>query len=639
MRSNITLHLVRFELPFDLKIPSLEDDSIFDFSSDDKDDGVVADMNNLDTTIQVSPTLTTRIHRDHSLDHVIGDLQSATQTRKMSKNLEEHGFKKLCITFERLMNEKFQMSSMGELTFFLGLQVKQKKDGIFISQDKYVAKILKKFRFTKVKTASTSIETQKPLPKNEDGEEVDVYMYRCLKGQPKLGLWYPKDYPFDLVAYTDSDYARACLDRKSTIGGKAKKRVRLMMEKLFGMELEFMLFWSTVMAKTINGEAQLHALVDGKEIIVTESSIRRDLRLVDEEGIDCLPNSTIFKQLKLMGKPKNDTQVPHPSDPIENVPDEAVHKELGDSLFPKTKFSRWSLVPRNHRGTTAQTRIESVSKHYNCSLLARGNTLQIDEDSLKLDELMALCTTLQNMVLDSEKTTTIQRNKIASLKRRVKKLEKKNRSRTHRLKRLYKGRIDDIDADEEITLVSDQDEVVSNDADKEMFDVDVLDTEKVFVAEHEVVVKGVNDEVNVVKEVVDAINTAKLTIDAAGDIVSTASVATTVSTATTTTATITTVGDINLAQSLKEIKSTKPKEKGIVIQELGKSTTKKIFTTITGQRLAREKAKKVKEANIALIETWDDIQANIDVDHQLAERMKAQEQEELSISEKATLFQ
>ncbi|GJU82291.1 putative ribonuclease H-like domain-containing protein [Tanacetum coccineum] len=71
--------------------------------------------------------------------------------------------KELCIAFEKLMHEKFQMSSMGELTFFLGLQVKQKKDGIFISQDKYVDEILKKFRFTEVKTASTPMETQKPL--------------------------------------------------------------------------------------------------------------------------------------------------------------------------------------------------------------------------------------------------------------------------------------------------------------------------------------------------------------------------------------------------------------------------------------------------------------------------------------------
>ncbi|GJU09994.1 putative ribonuclease H-like domain-containing protein [Tanacetum coccineum] len=163
-----------------------------------------------------------------------------------------------------------KMSSMGELTFFLGLQVQQKKNGIFISQDKYVEEILKKFGFTKVKTASTPIETQKPLLKDENGEEVDVHMYRSiigslmyltssrpdimfavcacaryqvnpkvshlhavkrifryLKGQPKLGLWYPKDSPFDLVAYTDSDYARASLDRKSTTRGCQFLRCRL----------------------------------------------------------------------------------------------------------------------------------------------------------------------------------------------------------------------------------------------------------------------------------------------------------------------------------------------------------------------------------------------------------------------------
>ncbi|GJW68785.1 putative ribonuclease H-like domain-containing protein [Tanacetum coccineum] len=80
------------ELPVDPNMPALEDYSIFDFTRDDEDDGVVADMNNLDTTIQVSPIPTTRIHKDHPLDQVIGDLQSATQTRKMSKNLKEHGF-------------------------------------------------------------------------------------------------------------------------------------------------------------------------------------------------------------------------------------------------------------------------------------------------------------------------------------------------------------------------------------------------------------------------------------------------------------------------------------------------------------------------------------------------------------------
>nr|GEW87248.1 putative ribonuclease H-like domain-containing protein [Tanacetum cinerariifolium] len=99
--------------------------------------------------------------------------------------------KELSTEFEKLMHDKFQMSSMGKLYFFLGLHVKQKSDGIFISQDKYVAEVLKKFDFVNVKTAS----------------------------QAKLGLWYPKDSPFDLEAYSDSDYVGAILDRKSATGG------------------------------------------------------------------------------------------------------------------------------------------------------------------------------------------------------------------------------------------------------------------------------------------------------------------------------------------------------------------------------------------------------------------------------------
>nr|GEV44746.1 putative ribonuclease H-like domain-containing protein [Tanacetum cinerariifolium] len=170
--------------------------------------------------------------------------------------------KSWCDEFEELMKNRFQMSSMGELTFFLRLQVKQKEDGIFISEDKYVAKILKKFDFLSVKTASTLIETQKPLVKDEEVADVDVHLYRSmigslmyltasrldimfavcaysrfqvtsktshlqhvkrvfryLKGQPKLGLWYPEVSSFDLEAYSDSDYAGANLDKKSITGG------------------------------------------------------------------------------------------------------------------------------------------------------------------------------------------------------------------------------------------------------------------------------------------------------------------------------------------------------------------------------------------------------------------------------------
>nr|GEX47769.1 hypothetical protein [Tanacetum cinerariifolium] len=77
--------------------------------------------------------------------------------------------KDLCRSFEKLMKDKFQMSSMWELTFFLGLQVKQKKDGIFISQDKYVADILRKFGLTEGKSINTPIDTEMPLLKDSNG--------------------------------------------------------------------------------------------------------------------------------------------------------------------------------------------------------------------------------------------------------------------------------------------------------------------------------------------------------------------------------------------------------------------------------------------------------------------------------------
>nr|GEW09468.1 hypothetical protein [Tanacetum cinerariifolium]GEW16269.1 hypothetical protein [Tanacetum cinerariifolium] len=275
---------------------------------------------------------------------------------------------------------------------------------------------------------------------------------------------------------------------------------------------------------------------------------KRDLHLVDEEGVDCLPNSTVFENLELMRKHKRkDSQVPQLSVPTKCVADEAIYKELDDRLV-RASTNASSLEAKCQEsiwGTISQTSFENVSNLPNDSLLIRGD------------------------------------------------------------------KINDIDADEDITLVNDQD-------DAEMFDVNDLHGEEVFVE----------------KEVVDK------EVSVAGE-VNAASIAVAVS------ATITIKTDeITLAQALKS----QDKGKAIMIEELVKikkkvqlmlneeATLKLQAEFNEKERVAREKAKKELEANITLIEEYDNIQAKIDVDYQLAQILETEEQEELTIDEKATLF-
>ncbi|GJW06480.1 putative ribonuclease H-like domain-containing protein, partial [Tanacetum coccineum] len=143
--------------------------------------------------------------------------------------------KELCTGFEKLMKDKFQMSSMGELTFFLGLQVQQKEDGIFISQDKYVAEILKKFNYSDVKSASTPVDLEKPLVKDGDADDVDVHLYRSMIGslmyltasRPDIMFAANQTLAFGILGISIElvcfilirDYVGATQDRKSTTGG------------------------------------------------------------------------------------------------------------------------------------------------------------------------------------------------------------------------------------------------------------------------------------------------------------------------------------------------------------------------------------------------------------------------------------
>ncbi|GKA25887.1 hypothetical protein Tco_0711996 [Tanacetum coccineum] len=794
----------------------------------------------------------------------------------------------------------------------------QNKDGIFVSQDKYVGDILKKFGFTEVKTASTLMETQKCFLKDEDGEEVDVHMYRSmigslmyltssrpdimfavcacaryqvnpkvshlhvvkrifryLKGQPKLGLWYSKDSPFDLVAYTDSDYAGASLDKKSTTGGCQFLGCRL---------ISWQCKKQTVVANSITEAEYVAASSCCGQVLWIQNQLldyRINLLLLlkvnatrhklttageqDAEGVDCLPNATIFEQLTLMGyekisqkltfykaffspqwkflihtilqclsskttawnefsstmasaiiclatnqkfnfskyifesmvknldnvgkflmyprfiqvfldkqlegmpthnriyiapshtkkifrnmrrvgkgfsgretplfqtmvvqdqaemgegsanptdphhtptfiqpstsqpqkkqkprKPKRkDTQIPQSSGPTDNVADEAVNEEMDDSL-ERAATTATSLDAEQDRGNINKTQSKATPNEAGSQGTTSGGGPRRQETMgillLKLGLRMYLKHPMIHCsVLGLETIKTTQANEIESLKRRVKKLKRRNESRTHRLKRMYRvgssrrvessedeglgkedaskqGRINAIDADEDITLVNDQD-------DADMFGVNDLDGDEVIVDNVDVV-KTAEETRSVVKEV-----TVATTVSTSSTIPVSAT-----TTTTTTTATITDV-EITLAQALAGLKSAKPKAVKVEIQEPEQGTTTTTHTTIISvpkpphdkgkgimieepvveqvkpikrfeqirldeelafklqakeeeeeeERLAREKAHQTEEANIA----WDDVQAKIEADYQLAQRLQAQEQEELTDEEKSKLF-
>ncbi|GJR34757.1 putative ribonuclease H-like domain-containing protein [Tanacetum coccineum] len=252
----------------ELKIFHKSETGILNEASYDKE-GVITDFNSLSIEIEVSPTPTLRIHNIHPKSQILGDPKSAVQRSKeegidydevfahvarieairlflafasfmgfivyqmdvksafLYGTIDEEIASKLLEAWDK--KDIMLMSSMGELTFFLGLQVKQNKAGIFISQDKYVAEILKKFDLVNVKTAITPMETKVALTKDEEAVDVDVTpktshlnavkrIFKYLKGKPHLGLWYPRELPFDLEAFSDSDYGGSNLDRKSTTG-------------------------------------------------------------------------------------------------------------------------------------------------------------------------------------------------------------------------------------------------------------------------------------------------------------------------------------------------------------------------------------------------------------------------------------
>nr|GEX15948.1 hypothetical protein [Tanacetum cinerariifolium] len=362
-----------------------------------------------------------------------------------------------------------------------------------ISQDKYVAEIIKKYGFLEVKNASTPMETQKPLLKDEDGEEVDVHMYRSMIGS----LMY-----------------------------------------LTSLRLDIMFAVCACVRYQVNPKvSHLYAV------------------------------KRIFRK-----KNRKDTELPQTSVPT-SVADEAVNEEMNDSLERATTTAT-SLDAEQDRGggLRCQETMGDVVAQTRCQETMGDVVAQTRSD--------------RNMVLDLETTKTTQAMEIKSLKRRVKKLEKKQSSRTHKLKTLYKVGLS--------TRVESFEDKVST-HDEQMFDADQdLHSEEVFVAQQ--------DE-NVVEKKVDVAQ------------------------------------DKGKAKRIKEPVKLKKKDQIQLDEEVALKLQEELQAEFEKeQRLASERAQQEKEANIALIESWDDVQAKIDLDYQLAERLQAEEQQELNDEEKATLF-
>ncbi|GKE85475.1 hypothetical protein Tco_1559217 [Tanacetum coccineum] len=250
--------------------------SVFGNAYDDENLEEEVDMNNVISSYSVPDTSFTKLHKDHPEDQenksqrfcsLPNGCEECFSIWKDRRGGAPRAWYETLSTY--LLDNGFHKGQIDKTLFIkrhkddnLLVQVKQKSDGIFISQDKYMAEILKKFDFASLKTASTLMETNKALIKDEEAEDVDVHLYRSmirslmyltasrpdimfavcacarfqvtlkishlnvakrifryLKGHPNLGLWYPRDLPFDLEAFSNSDYAGASLDMKSTIRG------------------------------------------------------------------------------------------------------------------------------------------------------------------------------------------------------------------------------------------------------------------------------------------------------------------------------------------------------------------------------------------------------------------------------------
>nr|GEU85046.1 putative ribonuclease H-like domain-containing protein [Tanacetum cinerariifolium] len=490
-------------------------------------DNPEGDMSNSNTTYQVPSSPNIRIHKDHSLDLVIGDVQSSVLTRKMTKTTHEQGF--ISTVYKEKTHEDLNTCLFA----------------CFLSQIEPIM----------VAKALTNLAWGYTQEEGIDYDEVFAPVARIKA--IRLFLAYASFIGF--IVYQ--------MDVKSAF--------------LYGWIEEEVYVYQPPGFEDPDHPDKVYkvvkALYDGKKIIVTKASIRRDLQLQDADGTACLSNDTIFKELTRMSAKttaRNEfssimasaiiclakNQIFNFSKYIFNnmvknlkagvkffifprFVQVFVNHQLGDMSHHKKIFVTSSLTKKKQKSRRIQreeTEVPHTKPQTKESVpITSNDPLPSGEDIMQLTELMNLCTNLQKQILDLEKAKSHQAKEIADLKKRVKKLKRKKKSRTSGLKRLWK-----------IGLTA----RVESSKDKESLD---------------------GDEVIV---------------------------------------------DVTASENVEQSTKVAEKEMKAKMEE--------------EERIAREK----DEANIALITEWDDVQAIMDAVHELAKRLQAEEQGELAIGERLKLF-
>ncbi|GJU56898.1 ribonuclease H-like domain-containing protein [Tanacetum coccineum] len=437
---------------------------------------------------------------------------------------------------------------------------------------------------------------------------VQVY----LKGQPKLGLWYHKDSPFYLVACTDIDYAGASLDRKSTTRGKF-----LMYPRFIQVFLEKQLEEVPTHNRIYNAPSHTKKIFGNIKRVAKDFSGRvtplfPTMMIQNQADVgeaDDAINEEMDDSLVRAATTSSSLEEEQDSGNITKTLSKAIHNEAG-SLGTTSGGG-----PRRQdtiKDTIAQTRFENVSKTSNDSLLIGVNTPRSNEDRLHPKELMELYTNLQQRVIDLENSKTTQAHEITSLKLRVKRLKKRRGSRIHKLKRLYK-----VSSSRRVESSKDEGLGDQEDASKQRRKIANIDADEGITLDVDEIRNVAKKEVSTTNPVTTAalaeLKSAKPKTDKV--VKQELEQGTTTITLPTTTKTATTT----IIVAIK-----RPKAKGIVIQEQVQAPTPTVSLQQSSHVKDKGKAKMVKLEPMKKMSKKDQIM----LDEELALKLQAKEEEE-----------